>query len=145
MERKRRKKNKLRGRRTMGGGDTKNRRGAGTRGGRGRAGSEKHKRTKYFHEVGMLRKHKAKRKMVALNLSDVSRKIRALAGKKDVQKENGMVVFDGKKIGIGKILGTGELTEKAFFQNILFSRQAAQKAQKAGAIISGHKQEQQVE
>ena len=54
--RKRKKKNKLRGHRTHGKGDTKNHRGAGSRGGVGRAGSHKHKFTKYYGEFGTEKK-----------------------------------------------------------------------------------------
>ena len=54
--RKRKKKNILRGHRTHGHGDTKNGRGAGSRGGVGRAGSHKHKFTKYAGEFGIEKK-----------------------------------------------------------------------------------------
>ena len=60
-ERTRRKKNKLRGNRTHGKGNTKNHRGAGSKGGRGRAGSHKHKFSKYyktFGKHGFVRKNK---------------------------------------------------------------------------------------
>ena len=57
--RRRKKKNKLRGQRTHGGGGTKNRRGAGCRGGVGKAGSHKHKFSKYYVEFGIKKKLKA--------------------------------------------------------------------------------------
>ena len=50
--RKRRKKNKQRGERTHGHGNTKNKRGAGSRGGVGKAGSHKHKYSKYYDSFG---------------------------------------------------------------------------------------------
>jgi len=137
--RKRKKKNKLRGHRSMGKGDTKNNRGGGSRGGRGRAGSKKHKRFSYLHEVGMLRKLKPKIKFDSLNLKDIDKKITELTLQKDSQKEDGLVVFDGKKQRIEKILSVGELKQKAFFKNVAFSKKAAEKIEKAGGKIENKK------
>ena len=137
--RKRKKKNKLRGHRSMGKGDTKNNRGGGSRGGRGRAGSKKHNRLKYLHEVGMLRKLKPKFKLDSLNLKDIDKLITQLSLKKDTQKEDGLVVFDGRKQGIEKILSVGELKQKAFFKNVAFSKKAAEKIEKAGGKIEDKK------
>ncbi len=138
-ERKRKKKNKMRGNRTFGYGDTKNNRGGGSRGGRGDAGSKKHKRQLYQHEVGALRRLKPKQKLLALNLHDINKKITALLAKKDPQKENGMIVFDGKKLGVGKILGVGEISHKAVFKNVSASMQAAEKISKIGGKLEMQK------
>ena len=54
--RKRRKVNKQLGERTHGHGDTKNWRGSGNRGGVGRAGSHKHKFSKYWMTFGIKRR-----------------------------------------------------------------------------------------
>ena len=129
-QRTRRKKHKLRVNRTMGHGDTKNNRGGGSRGGRGDAGSKKHKRQLYQHEVGALRKLKPKQKQLALNLEDVSKKIARLLEQKDAEKLNGEIVFDGKKMGVGKILGVGELRHKAVFRNVSASAKAFEKIKK---------------
>ena len=48
--------NKMLGQRTRGNGDTKRRRGAGSRGGRGLAGSHKHKYSKYAGKFGQEKK-----------------------------------------------------------------------------------------
>ena len=121
--RKRRRVNKLRGRRTHGAGDTKNRRGAGSRGGRGRAGSHKHKFSKYWMTFGMKRKLKAKRKLIAVNLQEIHKFL----------DEKG--VLDGNAKGIGKILGKGELKKKIIARNVKVSGQAAEKIKAAGGKI----------
>ena len=123
--RKRRRVNKLRGRRTHGAGDTKNRRGAGSRGGRGRAGSHKHKFSKYWMTFGMKRKLKAKRKLIAVNVQEIYK----FLDDKDV--------LDGKVKGIGKILGKGELKKKITVRNVKVTGQAAEKIIAAGGKIEG--------
>ena len=123
--RKRRRVNKLRGRRTHGAGDTKNRRGAGSRGGRGRAGSHKHKFSKYWMTFGMKRKLKAKKKMISVNVQEIYK----FLDDKDV--------LDGKVKGIGKILGKGELKKKITVRNVKVTEQAAEKIRAAGGKIEG--------
>ncbi|MBI2597707.1 MAG: uL15 family ribosomal protein [Candidatus Diapherotrites archaeon] len=140
VERKRKKKNRLRGQRTMGKGDTKNKRGAGTRGGRGRAGSGKHERNLYFHEVGALRKLKPKKKGLALNLKDINRMLEELGQKKETEKEEGLIVFDGKKTGVKKILSTGHLVHKAVFKNVTASKKAIEKIGASGSKIENQKE-----
>jgi len=135
--RKRKKKNKLRARRTFGKGDTKNNRGAGVRGGRGRAGSKKHNKMKYLSEVGTLRKLKPKKKYPSLNLDDINKLIEKISKQKESEKHEGLLVFDGKKLGIRKILSVGELKQKVFFKNVSLSKQALEKVEKAGAKFSG--------
>lgn len=135
VERKRKKKNKLRANRTMGKGNTKNNRGGGSRGGRGRGGSKKHKRQLFLHEVGALRKLKPKKKGLALNLFDVNKRLEAIAGQKDAIKEEGMIVFDGKKERVKKILSTGKILQKAFFKNVLASAKAVEKIEEQGGKI----------
>ncbi len=135
VERRRRKKNRLRANRTMGKGNTKNKRGAGTRGGRGRGGSKKHKRQLFLHEVGALRKFKARKKLPALNLRDGNKLVEKLLTQKDVQKEDGLVVFDGKKMRIEKVLSVGELHHKIVFKNVLVSKKAAEKISVAGGKV----------
>ena len=80
-ERKRRKKNRVRGERTHSKGSTKNKRGAGTRGGRGKAGSNKHK----FHSIGRVqpRKYRLKprAKGRAISVGKLNERIPALLEK----------------------------------------------------------------
>jgi len=129
-DRKRRKKNSLRGQRTMGGGSSKNRRGAGCRGGRGNAGSNKHR----FHSLRRLAaikyKLKAEKKGKAITLFDLDRALEALAAKGKVKKEGNAFVVD-KKCGYEKILSQGETTKKIILK-INASKGAISKIIKAG-------------
>ena len=144
-DRKRKKKNKLRGHRTMGKGDTKNRRGAGSRGGRGNAGSRKHKRQLFLWRVGSLRRLKPKKKMPAINLTDASRMLEKMKSEKEAKKEGNLLVFDGQKQRIGKILSVGTLLVPAVFRNVSASRRAAEKIEQAGGKIDLPRQTEQEE
>lgn len=133
--RRRRKKNKLRGQRTHGGGGTKNRRGAGSRGGVGRAGSHKHKFSKYYLDFGVKKTLKAKNKAITINVEEIEARMEEwLAGKK-VQNENGIFIIDGRNIGFGKVLGRGILTKKIKVENVSLTKKAAEKITKAGGQV----------
>ena len=125
--RQRRKKNKLRGQRTHGAGDTKNRRGAGSRGGRGRAGSHKHKFSKYYADFGIKRTLKAKPKQEALNLEEIQNNIEKWIANGVAVKENDLLVIDASKAGFAKVLGKGNVKEKIRIDNAEFSKKAAEK------------------
>jgi large subunit ribosomal protein L15 len=131
MDSKKKKKEKLRGKRSHGKGNTKNKRGAGCRGGRGKAGSKKHKFTKYYAEFGKKRKLKAKTQLNAINLSDIN----SLLENKKFEKENSFIVFDGIKTGYEKILSKGTLNEKILFKNIIASKKAIEKINESGSKI----------
>jgi len=124
-DRKRRKKNKLRGQRTMGAGGTKNRRGAGCRGGRGNAGANKHR----FHSIGRLKPRKYRLKAAPkgreINLGDLSAKMEMLAAKGKVTKEGDRFVVE-KASGYTKVLGEGE-TDKKIVLRINASEKAIRK------------------
>jgi len=110
-DRKRRKKNKLRGQRTMGAGNTKNRRGAGSRGGRGKAGANKHK----FHSIGRLKpvkyRLKADKKDREINLGQLDAMLTDLVAKGLVAKEGEKFIVT-QKSGYGKVLSQGETAHK---------------------------------
>jgi large subunit ribosomal protein L15 len=124
VERKRKKKNKLRGQRSHGKGNTKNKRGAGCRGGRGRAGSHKHKFSKYYSDFGVKRKLKAKQKRDSINVGEIDSKIEKWIEQKKAERKNDLVVIDGKKIGIQKITGRGIIKEKILVKNVKLSEKA---------------------
>ncbi len=130
MERKRRKKNKLRGQRTMGAGNTKNRRGGGSRGGRGRAGSGKGK----FASLGRLdaRKYRLKpaKKLKSISLGMLNDKIDLLLAKGKVSKEGNNYIVD-KKSGYGTVLSQGN-TDKQIILKINASKSAIKKIISAG-------------
>ncbi len=141
--RRRKKKNTVRGERTHGQGDTKNRRGAGSRGGRGRAGSHKHKFTKYQGEFGQDKK-KVIGKPVgpSMNLDMIEQSIPKWIAQGKVEKEGTTIKIDGKKIGVAKIVGRGKLISKVSFENVKASKKAAEKISESGSKIAGLEEEE---
>ena len=131
----RRKKNKLRGQRTHGGGGTKNRRGAGSRGGVGRAGSQKHKFSKYYLTFGIKKTLKHKNKAITINVEEIQNRIEEWLAKGKVQNENGVIVIDGRNLGFGKVLGRGTITKKVRIENVVFTTKAEEKITGAGGQI----------
>jgi len=118
---------RLRGKRTHGKGNTKNKRGAGCKGGAGRAGSFKHKFTKYFPLLG-------KRKLVSPRLSAKVR-VKTITlhdlNKYITDKD----YIDLKEIGFGKILGTGNLSKAIKIKNAQVTKVAKEKIEKVGGVI----------
>ncbi len=138
--RKRRKKNTLRGNRVHGKGDTKNKRGAGCRGGRGRAGSHKHKFTKYWKTFGKYGTLKVKKTLIGINISDLVEKLPKLVSAKKIEQEKGAYIIDGKKLKFDKILGRGKLTEQLIIKNLEVSQKAAEIIENAGGTIEKPKE-----
>jgi large subunit ribosomal protein L15 len=135
VTRKRKKTNKLRGKRYHGKGNTKNRRGSGTRGGRGKAGSHKHKYSKYYKEFGTKTRLKAKRKGETVNLSELEGYLNKKLEKKLIEKRNEIYVVNGKKCGLHKILGRGNTSIKIEAVNVKATKQAKEKIENAGGKI----------
>ncbi len=129
---------KLLGQRTRGHGDTKNRRGAGSRGGRGLAGSHKHKWSKYYGKFGKeKRKVLSSKKVRAINIDQLMQLMPRLLEKGKASKEQGMIVVDGRKVGFDKLLSNGSLKEKVLLRNMKASKKAAEKVMKAQGKIEG--------
>lgn len=133
----RRKKNKLRGQRTHAKGNTKNKRGSGVKGGVGRAGSHKHKFSKYYDAFGKKGKLKTKTNAKALNVGQLQQKLAEWEAKKLVGKEESLTVVDAKKVGFQKILGTGAIKDAVLLKNFKASKRAAKKISEAGGRIEG--------
>lgn len=140
--RRRKKKDTVRGHRTHGKGDTKNRRGAGSRGGRGRAGSHKHKYTKYFGTFG-----KNKKKVIgkplgpSMNLDQIEQMLPKWVAAEKAVKEGNKVIVDGQKLGFAKILAKGQLKSKIVFENLKASKRALEKIQESGSVVKGIEEE----
>ena len=132
--RKPKKKNKLRGKRTHGKGNTKNKRGAGSRGGRGRAGSMKHKRMLFLKEEKKKRL-KPKKKGKAINLNELNMLVKRLEKKGKVVLDNGLITVDGKSLGFEKVLSRGDITKKIKLVNAKASAKARDKITKAGGLL----------
>jgi large subunit ribosomal protein L15 len=130
VERKRRKKNKLRGQRTMGAGNTKNRRGAGSRGGRGKSGANKHN----FHSIGRVKpalyRLGAEKKGKEITLSRLDLILDDLVSTGRVAKEGDKYIVT-KKSGYAKVLSQGEATHKIVLK-INASKKTIDKIKKAG-------------
>ncbi len=120
----------------MGAGGTKNRRGAGSRGGRGKAGSRKHKIATFGVKTKKYRL-KANYQMKEINLGELNKKLDYLVSKGKVTKEGNKYIVD-KKSGYGKVLSRGE-TEKEIILKINASIDTVKKIVAAGGSFEYEK------
>jgi large subunit ribosomal protein L15 len=139
MIRKTRKIRKMRGSRTVGGGCSKKRRGAGHRGGRGMAGGHKHLWTwivkydpKHFGKYGFKRPQKTIFRFKPVNLDYLDEKSDELVQEGLAQNENGKIVVDVTKIGYNKVLGKGIINRPMIVKSPKFSESAVNKIEEAG-------------
>jgi len=119
---------KLRGSHTHGYGSKKKHRGAGSRGGRGKAGMMKHKKSymiKYkpdhFGRKGFKVPVHAKKQIKAINLKDID-----MLAKKLNKKE-----IDLNKLGYQKVLSKGKLTQPLTIKANKFTEKAKEKIKEA--------------
>ena len=127
---------KMLGQRTRGNGDTKKRRGAGSRGGRGLAGSHKHKYSKYAGKFGKEKKKVLSRKIIReINIDLLIQKMPKFEVAGKISKEANTIIVDGSKIGFDKLLSKGELTQKIIVRNMKASKKAIEKIKKAGGDV----------
>jgi len=139
-----RKNRKMRGSKTHGWGAMKKHRGAGSRGGRGMAGTGKRgdakkpsiwKDTKYFGKHGFTRPKKVTIKINAINLKTIEQNIESWLSKKLIEKKNDSYVIDLKKLGFNKLLSTGKITKKFDIKCEYASKKAIDKIKKSGGNI----------
>ncbi len=139
-----RKNRKMRGSKTHGWGSMKKHRGAGSRGGRGMAGTGKRgdakkpgiwKDKKYFGKHGFKRPKKITIGVKAINLKTIEQNLESLLLKKLVEKKNDFYVIDLKKLGFNKLLSTGKVTKKFSIKCEYASNKAVDKIKKAGGSI----------
>ncbi len=133
--RRKKKTNKVRGNRYHGKGNTKNKRGAGTRGGRGKAGSDKHKFSKYYVDFGVKKRLKPKTKGDTVNLTELEKYLEKKAEKKLVEKKEEVFIVNGKKCGLHKILGRGTTKIKVEAVNVKATADAKAKIESLGGKI----------
>lgn len=115
---------KMRGSRSHGYGRKKRHKGAGNRGGRGMAGSKKHKKLMVLKKnpnYFVHKKLKKKQEEKVINLRDLSK-----------FNENKINL---KELGYTKLLGDGEINRKIEVIVEKWSKQAEEKIKKAGGII----------
>lgn len=122
---------KYAGNRTFGGGNTKNRRGKGSKGGRGRAGFHKHKwlRTAKY-ELDILRAnhtgfHPVRGGPIIITL----RKLNQIIANEKIEKKDGLVHFSFPN---AKIIGSTPLIEKVHLIALSFSKGAKAAIEKNG-------------
>ncbi|HOT95077.1 MAG TPA: uL15m family ribosomal protein [Methanoregulaceae archaeon] len=131
------KRSKYRGSRTCGGGTHKNRRGAGNRGGRGRAGINAHRFTKFYLEEGPVFGKNGfvapnSRKVPTIDIGTLDRLADALLAQHLASEEDGAVVIDVSALGFEKVLGSGRVTRPLRVSACAFSEQAIAKIEAQG-------------
>jgi large subunit ribosomal protein L15 len=131
------KRSKYRGSRTCGGGTHKNRRGAGNRGGRGRAGHRDH-RFSHFLLYGEIHNGKdgfynqTTREEKTISIGQLDQMAVALLSAGKASREGDTIIIDADQIGIDKILGSGKITLKMNVTARSFSEQAKSKIEAMG-------------
>ena len=140
---KRKKVVKYRGGSTHGGGARKKRRGAGSRGGRGYAGSGKragHMKAKFEKAGHVLGRHgftsKSRTNGKAVNVSYFTPKhVQKLAAEGKAHKEGALYSIDLGALGYTKLLGTGNTTLKLKVTVAKCSSRAVEKIKAAGGEV----------
>jgi len=128
---------KFRGSRTCGGGTHKNRRGGGSRGGRGNAGTCKHhfvrsmQRGLSFGKQGFKRPQSVTSDLIIVNIGEIDEAIEQLVVDGFAEKKGNAYHIDLGNIGIEKVLGSGKVTKPLFITASEFSSLAKQKIEEA--------------
>ncbi|MCX9075044.1 MAG: uL15 family ribosomal protein [Candidatus Methanoperedens sp.] len=124
---------KFRGKRTFGAGTHKNRRGGGSRGGRGNAGTCKHHFVRSLQRGLSFGKHGFKRPLcivkdkVIVNIGEIDESIDQLVVEGLAEKKGDAYHINMGNIGIEKVLGSGKVTKSLFITAGEFSPSAKQK------------------
>ena len=139
MIRTKRKINKQRGSRSNGGGCTKKRRGAGNKGGKGKAGAGKQHWTwtvihdpNHFGKHGFKRPQKMIKKVNAVNLSYLEEQSDDLIAKGLASKEGDAIVINVSDLGFDKVLAKGQITKTYKISASKFSASAIEKIEELG-------------
>ena len=128
---------KFRGKRTFGGGTHKNRRGGGSRGGRGNAGTCKHHFVRSMQRGLSFGKHGFKRPLcmvkdkVIVNVGEIDESIEQLVSEGFAEKKGDAYHINLENIGIDKVLGSGKVTKPLFITASGFSPSAKAKIDEA--------------
>ncbi|MDD1645306.1 MAG: 50S ribosomal protein L15 [Methanomicrobiales archaeon] len=130
------KRSKYRGSRTCGGGTHKNRRGGGSRGGRGHAGGCKHHFVRYYMQGKTYGKNgfhnPTPSDVEAMDLGTLDLMVDSLLSQGIAKKEGKAIALDAGAIGIDKILGQGRVTRALNIQARAFSEAAKRKIEEQG-------------
>jgi len=132
------KRSKYRGSRTCGGGTHKNRRGAGNRGGRGRAGINAHHFVKWYKEMGgpvFGKNGFSNSSQITVSVMDIGiidQIVPSLLAQGIAKFEGDTIVINTADMGIDKVLGSGKVTKKLNISSQAFSEVAKVKIEKMG-------------
>jgi large subunit ribosomal protein L15 len=137
-----RKTQRLRGSRTHGYGNAQKHRGAGSRGGRGMAGSKKQKWSYvskflpgYFGHRGFKRPPSTVKEVRTINLADIEKNLESLVAGKHAELKDAKYVLDLTAMGYDKLLGSGKVSHAMVIKVDSCSQLAAKKVQEAGGKI----------
>jgi len=141
MKRKKRKSVKLRGSHTHGYGSKKKHRGAGSRGGRGKAGMGKRADTRkqsinpkeYFGKSGFV--PKTSKLIVPINLYELNFMVPKLETAGKIKKEKDVYVIDLKTLGYNKLLSKGNLDYKVNLKVEYATKKAIKKLETSGSSV----------
>lgn len=129
---------KFRGSRTCGGGTHKNRRGAGNRGGRGKAGGCKHHfvrammRGYSYGKHGFKRPASVSRDATIVNVGELDELALYLVEEGLAEIKDGAYHINLENLGIEKVLGSGRVTKNLVVTSDEFSVSAREKIESAG-------------
>ncbi len=137
--RRKKKSRKYRGKRTYGHGRHKQARGAGHRGGRGKAGGCKHKWTylmvyepDHFGKRGFTPPKEVRREIEAINLKEIEEKLERWLNEGIAERKGDVIEVYVERAGYNKVLGTGKLTKPLIIHAKYFSESAIKKIEEAG-------------
>lgn len=144
-----RKTRKKRGSRTCGGGGAKKRRGAGHRGGRGKAGTKKHRKSKYLTEdpsylvdKGPGRPPAAIEEKKAINIRALEERRKGLLDSGVAKEGDDGIEVDLSAMGYDKLLGGGIVRNKWIVKTEAASETAKKKIDEAGGnLVIGKSEE----
>jgi len=142
--RRRKKVRKLRGSRTHGRGCAKRGRGSGEKGGKGLSGGHKHKWSYIIHHMpdhfgkhGFVRPNKPERKEI-INVGELDERIEDLLEEGIATREGEKIVVDLSRLGIQKLLGSGQVRHPLVVRGAEVAPLAREKLEKAGGgVIDG--------
>jgi len=126
---------KFRGSRTCGGGTHKNRRGAGSRGGRGHAGGCKHHFVKElllgrgYGDYGFVRPQKVLKEPIVIDIGALDESAERLVELKKARVRTGKYYIT---LDVDKVLGKGRVTKTFIVRVKSFSKRAQEKLESAG-------------
>lgn len=129
---------KFRGSRTCGGGTHKNRRGAGNRGGRGKAGGCKHHfvramlRGYSYGKHGFKRPAEVSNDVSIVNVGELDELATYLVDEGLAEIKDGAYHINLENLDIEKVLGSGRVTKNLIVTSEKFSESAREKIESAG-------------